>query len=101
MSGLQFFRSRYKDAVVEYYFHPLHGDIRLTVRFGLVLVHRQFIDAASGNRCWLQEPVSFPDICWAERYALSLVASNATTMYEKIAGPTTRVCEARDHYHAA
>lgn len=101
MSGLQFFRRRYKDAVVEYYFYPRCNDIRLTVRFGMVLVHRRLIDVASGNRCWFQEAVCFTDIRQAELHALLLIASNATTRYEQIVCPTERVCEAPDHYHAA
>lgn len=65
------FRRKFQDPVVEYYFLPGLPDIRLTVRFGDVLVHReQLLD---GNRSWEPEPFRFASLSAAEKYALSLV----------------------------
>jgi hypothetical protein len=71
------FERRFRDSVVEYYFLPERRDIRLTVRFGDVLVHRELL--VSGNYSWEAEPERFASLVKAEDYALGILVGHTTS----------------------
>ena len=90
MVALRFFQLEFRDNVVEYYFLPARRDVRLTVRFGDVLVHyKQFME---GNFCWETDPVLFSTLVEAEHYVLQGMVRpsvNPDTMISTVGGLQT------------
>jgi hypothetical protein len=74
MAVATFFRRTYRDPVVEYYFLPGRRDIRLTVRFGDVLIHQEYFQ--DGNRIWKQESCRFSNVFEAEVRALEILSAS-------------------------
>lgn len=101
MNSPQFFRRGYRDPVVEYYFLPSNKNIRLTRRFGKVLVHHRGYDLYTRNSAWLPAPETFMDLATAEEFALALMRKPVPIRYEITATTSNRVCELPLHYRVA
>jgi len=100
MNRLNHFRLKFKDPVVAYYFIPGHSDVRLTVRFDQVFIHKQVYDPESENFVWRQHGPTFKNLQAAENVALSLV-SNSARYQSNAKTPQTIVSESRILYRVA